>query len=207
MNGGRSTIVAIEGEAGIGKSTLVRTWLSSLDRSRVFVAEGRCDELGRDLPLAAVADAVAAAVRMAEPGALDGLTSDEAATLAATVGIGHSAAAPTVTAGAESRQGQLFGAVLRALEVLAGPRCTVLVIEDLHHLTESSTLAWLGWAIHRARRLLIVVTRRRGGSGVADGSCCRSARSTWRRRASSRETIGRTSCTRAAAATHCCSKR
>ena len=109
-------------------------WLSGLDRNRVFVAEGRCDELGRDLPLAAVADAVAAAVRMAGPGALDGLTSDEAATLATTVGIGHSAAAPTVTAGAESRQGQLFGAVLRALEVLAGPRPTVLVIEDLHHL-------------------------------------------------------------------------
>ena len=168
VGAGRSKIVAVEGEGGIGKSTLVGAWLSGLDRNRVFVAEGRCDELGRDLPLAAVADAVAAAVRMAGPGALDELTSDEAATLATTVGIGHSAAAPTVTAGAESRQGQLFGAVLRALEVLAGPRSTVLVIEDLHHLTESSTLAWLAWAIHRARRLLVVVTRRRGGPGVAD---------------------------------------
>ena len=74
VGAGRSTIVAIEGEAGIGKSTLVAAWLSGLDRNRVFVAEGRCDELGRDLPLAAVADAVAAAVRMAEPGALDGLS-------------------------------------------------------------------------------------------------------------------------------------
>ncbi|HEX4981952.1 MAG TPA: BTAD domain-containing putative transcriptional regulator, partial [Ilumatobacteraceae bacterium] len=167
VRSGRSTIVAIEGEAGIGKSTLVTTWVSSLDRARVCVAEGRCDELGRDLPLAAVADAVAAAARMAEPGALDGLTSAEAATLAATVGIGHALGAPMVTAGAESRQGQLFGAVLRALEELAGSRPTVLVIEDLHHLTESSTLAWLGWAIHRARRLMIVVTRRSGGPGLA----------------------------------------
>ncbi len=165
--GGRSTIVAVEGEAGIGKSTLATAWLSSLDRSRVFVAEGRCDELGRDLPLAAVADAVAAAVRMADPGALDGLTADEASTLAATVGIGRSRAEPNVPAGAESRQGQLFGAVLRALEALAGPRPTVLVIEDLQHLAESSTLAWLGWAIHRAGRLLIVVTRRTGGPVIA----------------------------------------
>jgi DNA-binding SARP family transcriptional activator/tetratricopeptide (TPR) repeat protein len=167
VSGGRSTIVAIDGEAGIGKSTLVTAWVSGLDPSRVFVAEGRCDELGRDLPLAAVADAVAAAVRMAEPGALDGLTAEEAATLAATVGIGRASAAPTVPADAESRQGQLFGAVLRALEALAGPRPTVLVIEDLHHLAESSTLAWLGWAIHRARRLLIVVTRRTGGPVIA----------------------------------------
>ena len=56
-------MVAIEGEAGIGKSTLVAAWLRSLDPSRVCVAEGQCDELGRDLPLAAVADAVAVAAR------------------------------------------------------------------------------------------------------------------------------------------------
>ena len=43
----------------------------------------------------------------------------------------------------------------------------MLVIEDLHHLAESSTLAWLGWALHRARRLMIVVTRRPGGPGIA----------------------------------------
>ena len=104
---------------------------------------------------------------MAEPGALDGLSADEAATLASTVGIGRTTAVPITTSGAENRQAQLFGAVLRALEALAGPRPTVLVIEDLHHLAESSTLAWLGWALHRARRLLIIVTRRPGGPGVA----------------------------------------
>ena len=144
---------------------------------------------------------------MAEPGALDGLTSDEAATLAATVGIGHSAAAPTVTAGAESRQGQLFGAVLRALEALAGPRPTVLVIEDLHHLTESSTLAWLGWAIHRARRLLIVVTRRRGGPGVAGEVVLPLGPLDL---AATRELAGEDradACTNAAAGTRCCSRR
>ena len=167
VSSGRSTIVAIEGEAGIGKSTLVAAWVSSLDPGRVCVAAGKCDELGRDLPLAAVADAVAEAARMAEPGSLDGLTPDEAATLAATVGIGRTPAAPMATSGAENRQAQLFGAVLSAIEALAGPRPAVLVIEDLHHLAESSTLAWLGWALHRARRLMIVVTRRPGGPGIA----------------------------------------
>jgi DNA-binding SARP family transcriptional activator/tetratricopeptide (TPR) repeat protein len=168
VRSGRSTVVAIEGEAGIGKSTLVAAWVSNLDPSRICVAEGRCDELGRDLPLAAVADAVAAAARMAEPGVFDGLSSDEVATLAATVGIGRPGAVPTVAVGVESRQAQLFGAVLRGLEALAGPRQAVLVIEDLHHVTEVSTLAWIRWAIHRARRLLIVVTRRPGGPAIGD---------------------------------------
>src|SRR5581483_2606242 len=53
----RGGLIAVEGEAGSGKSRLVATWAEATDR-RVLTIQ--CDELGRVLPLQPVVDAVAA---------------------------------------------------------------------------------------------------------------------------------------------------
>src|SRR5687768_13266516 len=58
--------VLVEGEAGIGKTALIAEWQG---RSSAFAVTlvGRCDELGRDLSLQPVLDALAAFLRGMEP--------------------------------------------------------------------------------------------------------------------------------------------
>ena len=53
---GDAVAVLVEGEAGIGKTALLGSWISDVD-PRALVLIGRCDELGRGLPLQPVLDA------------------------------------------------------------------------------------------------------------------------------------------------------
>ena len=62
--GGSSRAVIVEGESGIGKTALVNAWSHSISGDALVLA-GRCDELGRELPLQPVLDALAAHLRQA----------------------------------------------------------------------------------------------------------------------------------------------
>lgn len=161
---GRPTVVAVEGEAGIGKTAIVETWLDSLDAGSALVVVGRCDALGRDLPLGPVADALATAVRMAPPEALDRVPDVDAWLLASVVGIGAAPPDPPAVPPA-LEQVHLFSALLRCLSTIADDRLPVLAIDDVHD-ADAATIAWLDWAARRAERLLLVVSRRPGGPHV-----------------------------------------
>lgn len=108
--------VVVEGEAGIGKTALVRAWAST---TTAPVLIGRCDELGRDLPLQPVLDALAPH--------LDDTDLDAVA------------AADTAAARA-----MLFG---NLVDVVRRAQA-VVVIEDIH-LAGPSTLEWLAFAVRR----------------------------------------------------------
>lgn len=157
--GGAARVVAVQGEAGAGKSALVDTWRSRLG-NRATVLRGRCDDLGRDLPLQPIADALARHLRAVGP-------SDRVAAISANFDLldelifgGPSKPTSTISAAPDSEIGQarLFGALLGLLEKIStGP--VVLIVEDLHD-AGALTIAWLAYALRRADRLLLVVTSR-----------------------------------------------
>ncbi len=129
---GASGAVVVEGEAGIGKTALVEEWCARLNGAVVLA--GRCDELGRDLPLQPVLDGLAAHLRDTD---LD---------------VG---AVVDVAAG----QAALFTNLLAVVERAGDGRPVVIVVEDVH-LAGASTLEWLAFAVRRGRRLLVVATSR-----------------------------------------------
>ena len=114
--------IVIVGEAGIGKTALLDAWLASNEGSVLW---GRCDELGRELPLQPVLDALA--------GHLDDTDLDVGAVVDSTAG-----------------RAVLFENLL-AVARRAG--AAVVAIEDIH-LAGPSTLEWLAFAIRRGTRVV-----------------------------------------------------
>ena len=154
-------LVVIEGDAGIGKTTLIDAWSQAVAYEAV-VLRGRCDELGRDLPLQPVTDALADHLRMVGSERAAAVLGAEAATLAPLLAP-MSAPSATVVPDNESARARTFAALVAALDRIGEQEPTVVVIEDLH-LASSGTLAWLAFARRRSRRALFVTTTRPGGA-------------------------------------------
>lgn len=154
-------LVVVEGDAGIGKTTLVEAWSRQAEGAAV-VLRGRCDELGRDLPLQPVADAVADYLRAVGAERARTILGEDAATLAPLLGP-LTASAATVVTDTESGQARIYAALIAVLDRIGEERPTVLVVEDLH-VGSAGTLAWLAFARRRSRRTLLVTTTRPGGA-------------------------------------------
>lgn len=165
---GGTPLVAVTGEAGIGKTALVDTWVSQVTRQGLVVLRGRCDELGRDLPLQPVADALADHLRSigAERAAVV-VASDEPL-LGALLGPVAGPPAATVVPDVETSRLALFSALARAVTRAAQDRQAVLVVEDLHHAA-TSTIAWLAFARRRCPRVMLLLTTRRLDLEPLDG--------------------------------------
>jgi len=162
-------LVVVEGDAGIGKTTLVDAWARRVEGQAV-VLRGRCDELGRDLPLQPVADALADHLRAVGPERAGVVLGDDAGTLAPLLGP-MTASAATVVGDTESARTRIFAALVAVLDRIGDAATpTVLVIEDLH-VGSASTLAWMAFARRRSRHTLVVATTRPGGArGLDAGS-------------------------------------
>ncbi len=161
--GGGVGLVVVEGEAGMGKTTLVRSWCDSIGPDAV-VLQGRCDELGRDLPLQPVADALADHLLDIGAERAAALVGDDAATLAPLLGpISGTTATATLVADPAASRLRVFAALAAAVSRAGDGRPVVVVIEDLHG-AGGGTRAWLAFAGRRCRRTLLVVTTRPGGA-------------------------------------------
>lgn len=166
--GGGVGLVVVEGEAGMGKTTLVCAWSESVGQGAV-VLQGRCDELGRDLPLQPVSDAIADHLRDIGSERAAALVGEEAVTLAPLLGPIPGATATVVTDAAAARN-RVFAALAIVVSRAGGGRPVVLVVEDLH-LAGAGTLAWLAFARRRCQRTLLVVTSRPGGAKDLEATC------------------------------------
>lgn len=157
QSGPRPMLVEVSGEAGIGKTALLDAFAQHVRRAGLFLATGRCDELGRDLPLQPALNALGAAVAVRpDPEVQVGLAED-AAVVAAMIGIGRGADPGPPDSQSTQR---VFGALGSVLRRLASPSGGALVIEDIH-LADTATLAWLSY-LHAQPGipLLVVVSRR-----------------------------------------------
>lgn len=158
---GISTTVLVEGEAGIGKTTLVRAWAETLDVDALLL-RGRCDELGRDLALQPVADAVAGHLAGLSPDDRRRLVGAELPMIAPLLGTDIREARRDTTSvfDAEAGRANLFAALGAVVSRIAGGRAIVLAVDDVH-LAAASTLGWLTFAARRVPSLLVIATTRR----------------------------------------------
>lgn len=159
-------LVVVSGEAAIGKTRLVEVWSAEVAARGVPVLTGRCEEIGRGLPLQPVADALAAYLHRLEPDVAEAVIGEDAALLAPLLGdrVRQRARRPAVgdpQLRYEAAQALVFGSVLDLFDRLPGPRPKVLVLDDCH-LAGSSTIEWLHFAArrHHQASLLIVATHR-----------------------------------------------
>jgi len=149
---GRSVAALVSGDAGVGKSRLVRE-VSRLAAGRGFtVLSGQCAELGDSVPYLPLADALRGAAQ--STGVRDALASRPALSrLLPDSGDGRPAD--------EDRSGlarqQMFGAVLGLLTELAAAAPVLLVLEDLHWADASTRdlVTFLSRMLHRERVALI----------------------------------------------------
>jgi DNA-binding CsgD family transcriptional regulator len=158
---GSPSAVMVGGEAGVGKSRLVREFAERSRGAGARVLMGGCLELGADgLPFAPFISVLRGLVRdlgaAGVAGLLPGGSARELARLLPEFGE------PAGPDDAGEARARLFEQVLVLLERLAGAGPVVLVVEDMHWADRSSRdlLAFLIRNQPSAERLLIVVTFR-----------------------------------------------
>ena len=132
---GRGRVALISGEAGIGKTSVVRTFLAGLDTG-VRVLEGACDDLLTPRPFGPVHDVS----RSARPALARALAEGPAQSI-------FTALLDELTDGAARR--------------IDGSAATVLVVEDVHWADDASldALAFVARRIEGLRALLVLTYR------------------------------------------------
>jgi len=162
---GRSAVVVVGGEAGVGKTRLVDELIRRCQTEDVRVLVGGCIELGEEgVPFAPVVAALQGMLRGMEPETARRWIGHGRADLARLLPeLGGPPAGEGQAVGPEltSAQGRLFELLLDLVERIAAERPTVLVVEDLHW-ADQSTRDLLGFLVRGLRRpgLLLVLTYR-----------------------------------------------
>ncbi|HEY5149399.1 MAG TPA: AAA family ATPase, partial [Mycobacterium sp.] len=137
---GTARTVLLGGEAGIGKTRLVRELAGHAAGRGVGVLAGGCRDLGQ-VPYTPVVDALRALTRTVGVDAVRDLAGGDADALGVLLPVLHRGGQPG--AGAVS-QGRIFEAVLRLVDRYAADTAAVLILEDLQW-ADQSTLDLLGF--------------------------------------------------------------
>ncbi|HET7828565.1 MAG TPA: AAA family ATPase [Candidatus Limnocylindrales bacterium] len=150
----------VAGEAGVGKSRLVRE-TSSLAAARGFrVLTGGCADLGEGgVPYGPIVEALRTLVRGLEPTAVDSIMGDarpDLARLVPSLGAAREAGTPT-----EFVAPRLLDGVLGVLQRLAEARPVLFIVEDLHWADAATreAIAFLARRLEADRVLLLMTFR------------------------------------------------
>ncbi|HJT02085.1 MAG TPA: AAA family ATPase, partial [Pseudonocardiaceae bacterium] len=176
-SGAPARAVAVIGEPGVGKTALLDAFLAGL-RGRAVVLAGRCDPIGRDLPLQPLLDGLDVLLRGLGRDRAAEILGADAMVIEPLLGAVHSnTAAVTVPAPADPGEalGRLFAALLRVAERAGsspqgGPAVPVLIVVDDLHLAGPSTVEWLRFVARRSQRLRAVLATRSAGVALPDGT-------------------------------------
>ena len=165
--GGQGRLVIIRGEAGVGKSYLVRYLTEYVGQQGGLALVGHCFEFERALPYQAIVEMLRAAANdlqqadlsLAHRAPLSRLVPD-------VLGVASTPLAEAAVAEADMRA-QLFEALLQAFLALARRQPLLLLLEDTHWAAES-TLDWLTYITPRLAqsRLLVAITYRTSEVGA-----------------------------------------
>jgi DNA-binding CsgD family transcriptional regulator/tetratricopeptide (TPR) repeat protein len=162
--GGRTTTVLVSGEAGIGKTRLVREFAADARASGAVVLHGGCVRLGRDegLPFAPVVEALRGLLRERGVQGVRGILDESTAELASLVPeLGQADHAGRPDQRPDWARTRLFESFLVLLSRLGSEGPAVFVVEDLHW-ADRSTRDLLAFLVTNLRdeRIVLVGTYR-----------------------------------------------
>src|SRR5271166_2700059 len=161
--GGSAEVVVVDGEAGIGKTTLLRAWADRRAASGDTVLMASCGPLDRSLPLDALLTALAALLRELEPGVTADILGADAAIMAPLLNMTPGPRRPPMLADSMLGPVVLYSALVRALGRLAERAPLVIIVDDAH-LAGSALPDWLRF-LRREDVSVAVVAAIRSGEG------------------------------------------
>ncbi len=159
--GGSAEVAVVDGEAGIGKTTLLRAWAARRAAAGDTVLRASCGPLDRSLPLDALLTALAARLHELEPGVSADILGADAALLAPLLNMTPGPRPPPVLADSMLGPAVLYSALVRLLGRLA-ERAPLVVILDDAHLAGPALPDWLRFARRENMAAAIVAAVRTG---------------------------------------------
>lgn len=161
---GHRQLCFVIGEPGIGKSTLVRTFVASLDAGSVIVGRGGCfEQHGTPEPYFAIIEALGMLTRSAHGAALCTVLARCAPTFVAQLPhlISEEQLVEVTRRAAFGNEARQLRELSEAIEAMCAQKPLVLVLEDLQwsDVATIDLLSLLGQRQERAKLLIIATTR------------------------------------------------
>jgi DNA-binding SARP family transcriptional activator/tetratricopeptide (TPR) repeat protein len=166
---GSADVVLVDGEAGIGKTTLLRAWAGRRGACGDTVLMASCGPLDRSLPLDALLTTLASLLRGLGPETTADILGADAAILAPLLNLAPglqlkgAKGAPPVLADSMLGPAVLYSALVRTLSRLAERAPLVVVVDDAH-LAGPALPDWLRF-VRREEIAVTVVAAVRSGEG------------------------------------------
>jgi DNA-binding SARP family transcriptional activator/tetratricopeptide (TPR) repeat protein len=166
---GSTEIVVVDGEAGIGKTALLRAWAGRRAAAGDIVLMASCGQLDQAMPLDALLAALASLLRRLGPDAAADLLGQDASTLAPLLGTepadppGSGPRPEPILADNMLGPAVLYAALVRVIGRIAERGPLMVVIDDAH-LAGRALSNWLSFA-QRQRMPALVVLAVRSGQG------------------------------------------
>ena len=161
--GGAAEVVLVDGEAGIGKTTLLRAWAGLRTAAGDTVLMASCGPLDRSMPLDALLTALASLLRGLGPETAADILGADTALLAPLLNLAPGPRLPPMLADSMLGPAVLYSALVRALGRLA-ERAPLVVVADDAHLAGPALPDWLRFA-RREKLAVTVVAAVRSGEG------------------------------------------
>jgi predicted ATPase len=161
--GGERQVVLISGDAGLGKTTLVRAFLAAARRQHeIWIAPGRClQQQGPSEPFAPMVEALRRLADSPAREALARLLRQHAPTWLSRLPEVAAGDVESAARAASAPAGRMLREMITGVEALARDRPLVIVLEDLNW-SDTSTIDLLGAIARRSEptRLLVLGTYR-----------------------------------------------
>jgi DNA-binding SARP family transcriptional activator len=161
--GGTPEVIVVDGEPGIGKTSLLRAWASQRTAAGDTVLIASCGQLDRSMPLDAVLSALAGFMRRAGQRPAAELLGDDAGLLAPLLGISSGPRPlPMLADSVLGGPAVLYGALASVLRRLAGQAPLAIVIDDAH-LGGRALRDWIEVLRREVLPAMVVAAIRPGG--------------------------------------------